>query len=585
MVIFIGTALALGMQNSMLKTSCDSVQYLGVQAQFTLNKYFLGINSSLHNLAQNQALIEMCKQSGEDNVSYDVNTRNEVHKQILTLCRNNTDITNVIVLGDDYPIYHSEFTQVPLMKSTLIQDVLHQKETQKYLKVTYHPITDSTYYVCDSTELEIPVSLTVRDFSTYDTTNYGAILISLKLETLNNFFQQMNLDSGLTAFIVNENNNIFYSNQSEWIGQNYQQFINTYGATKKEGGYYNNKFHEKVLLENAVPLELNGWTLILTQDMSSLNAKISTIKRTIFLTIIASLLIVFILSFILTKRITAPLANLSLHMEKMDYESLSRKMPSHVSYREVNQLYAGYNHMLGRIETLIDKVYYEQLRQKEAQYEALQARINPHFLYNTLQSISALAILGRNEEIETVSNALGGMLEYLTYEKNDQVPLSRELEYIKRYVQIQLLRYNNSFTVDYDIEPATLSCLLSKLLLQPIAENAIKHGLESKRSNGHLSIKTRLENDLLIIEVKDNGIGMDEETLKNLIDKTNTPDKNSVQKSIGLSNVQERIHLKYGTDYGISICSTLHSGTTVQLVIPAIYANMKEVTHETNITG
>ena len=574
MVFFIGTAITLGMQNSMLNTSIDSVQRLSTQSQFTLNKYFLGINSSLQNLAQNKSLVEICKQSDEKDSSYDINNRNEVHKQILTMRRNNEDITNVIVLSDGYPLYHSEITKVPLMKSPLIQELLEQKNSQKYIHVTYHPITEASYYTYASTEPEIPVSIIVRDYSTYDTTNYGVLLVSLRLKTLNDFFKQTDADSGLSAFIVNDAGNIFYSTKQEWIGKEYRQYLDSYGSLKKKGVFYTDNSQKKIFFENTVPLELNNWNLVLTSDMTALNSRISSMKKITILCAIVSLVIIFILSYILTKRITAPLANLSGHMEKMDYQSLSHKMSSHVSYREINQLYTGYNHMLERIETLIDKVYYEQLRQKDAQYEALQAKINPHFLYNTLQSISSLAILGRNDDIESVSNALGEMLEYLTYEKNDQVPLSRELNYVKSYVQIQLLRYNNSFTATYEIEPATLSCRLSKLLLQPVVENAIKHGLEPKHSEGLLYIRTRIENDLLIIEVEDNGIGMDREALEKLIEKTNMPGKDNSQKSIGLSNVQERIHLKYGTDYGIEIHSILHSGTSVKIVIPAIFSNL-----------
>ena len=576
MIILIGTAVIVIMRTNMLGNSMDSAKQLISQSQFYLDNYFLSINSSLQYLVQDKSLVELCKYSSGDTDSNNLDNRKEVQQQILRLLQNQTDITNIIVLGDGFSVFHTDINQAPFIKSPLIQELQDNIKTQKYATTVYHPISLPTYYNTHSTEPEIPISLMVRDYSTYDTTNYGVLLASLRLETLNDFFAQMNQGRKVTAFITEKNGRIFYSNKPEYIGKTYRQYLNDCDVVSKNGSQLADASNHNILLEHSLPLELNDWNIILTTDLSVLNQQVFLMKVIVLICAIGALLITFLLNYFLTKRIIQPLQILSQQMEQTDDRSLTQKLNSHFSYKEINQLYTGYNHMLERIDTLINEVYYEHLRQKDAQYEALQAKINPHFLYNTLQSISSLAILGRNDDIELVTNALGGMLEYLTYQKSSQVSLAQELDYVKRYVQIQQLRYNNRFITAYKIEPDTLSCQISKLLLQTMIENSIKHGLEEKLTGGRLYIQTKLQDGLLIIRIEDNGIGMDEETLKKLIKHTNSPDKNSSQKSIGLSNIQERIHLKYGKQYGITIQSAVQQGTTITVVIPAVFSDHEE---------
>lgn len=577
MIFLVGAAVIVIMENSMINTSMDSAQQLVSHSQFTLNSYFLGINSSLQNLVQDESLVELCKYSSGDTSFDNLENRKQVQQQILRLLQTQTDITNIIVLGDGFSVFHTDINQAPLMKAPLIKELLDHMETQKYATIIYHPIDYPTYYNSRLTELEIPISLMIRDYSTYDTTNYGVVLASLRLQMLDDFFSQMNQGNELTAFIVEEDGNIFYSNETNWIGKKYNQYLEDCGVVSKNETILSDASGKKIFLENSRPLKLNGWDIVFTTDLSKLNGRILNIRYTVLICAAITLIITLMLSYFLTRRITSPLAVLSQKMENLDTKGLSQKMDPPFSYKEIMQLYTGYNHMLDRIDSLINEVYYEHLRQKDAQYEALQAKINPHFLYNTLQSISALAILGRNDDIEVVTNALGGMLEYLTYQKNSQVYLSQELDYIKRYVQIQQIRYNDRFVTGYEIDPDTLSCQISKLLLQPMVENSIKHGLEQKTSGGRLYLRTSLKEGLLTIEVEDNGIGMDEETLKKLIERTNTFNKDSSQKSIGLSNIQERIHLKYGSQYGIKIQSAPQQGTTVSVTIPAVFPHTEEV--------
>lgn len=580
MVILGGTAVNRVMKNTLVRASVDTSTQLVSQSQYTLNRFFSRINTSLYSLARSSSLVELCRQA-DSSATDESPFFDAASQQIDTLLRNQEDISNIFVLSDGSSLFQSNFTNRPFLDDPLIQELFDRQKIPMDRIITYHPVSYPTYYstAFPYAEFEIPISLLVQDSAPPQKTNYGILLATLRLAVLDEFFTKMDSNSGLTAFILGENGDIFYSSEHNWIGKTYGEYLSDCGAVSQNGTFLLNSSGQQILLEDSKSLNFNNWNLVLTTDLSDLTSRIKNTQLVIFASATLALAATFGLSYFFTRRITAPLAALSRQMEHIDYKSLSQKVTFRYPYREIKQLYNGYNRMLERIEELIDKVYYEQLRQKEAQYEALQAKINPHFLYNTLQSISALAILNRNEDIETVTNALGSMLEYLTYEKSSEVLLSKDLDYIKNYVQIQQLRYNNRFITGYEIDPRTLTCHIQKLLLQPMVENAIKHGLEQKQSGGRLFLRTFLKNNLLIIEVQDNGAGMDEETLQQLIRRMNTSDKNSSKKSIGLSNVQERIHLKYGAGYGFTIQSTLNQGTTVTVTIPAIFTD-SEVSYE-----
>lgn len=238
-------------------------------------------------------------------------------------------------------------------------------------------------------------------------------------------------------------------------------------------------------------------------------------------------------------------------------------------------LYDSYNEMRQRIEFLIYQVYYGKLRQKDAEYEALQSKINPHFLYNALQTIHSLAVLERHEDVETVTASLGEMLEYLVYEKDGQVYFQQELDYINSYTKIQQIRYSDSFSISMNITEEARRCVIHKLLIQPIVENAINHGLVDKE-NGELLISAWVGEEVLQIVVRDNGAGMDEQTLERLMKHVRSENRESKHKSIGLPNIQERLVLKYGSQYGISIKSEPGEGTEVIVRMPAIKEKIRE---------
>lgn len=252
---------------------------------------------------------------------------------------------------------------------------------------------------------------------------------------------------------------------------------------------------------------------------------------------------------------------------KFDLDSLGQ--PKYLSsiFKELNAL-------LNNIQDLMVRESTAQLLKKQATLDALQSQINPHFLYNTLDCIRGQALRYGAKDIEIMTLSLSKFFRYSISNANSVVTLEEELNNVNCYLLIQQVRFNNRFIKKSYIDEDTLNCLIPKLILQPIIENAIHHGLEAKMKEGTLTLKAYITEQRLIIHVKDDGQGISQQQLERINHAlaSNTPIESSKDNriSVGLSNVNSRIKFNYGDMYGIHIYSTQGIGTNVQLNLPLV---------------
>lgn len=233
---------------------------------------------------------------------------------------------------------------------------------------------------------------------------------------------------------------------------------------------------------------------------------------------------------------------------------------------EIGMLYRGFGSMMKRIRTLINEVYLSKITQKEAELKALQAQINPHFLYNTLDSIIWMAETN-DSNIVAMTEALAKLFRISLNKGNEEISLERELEHVKNYLIIQSMRYADKFTYEISAEPGVERCRTIKLILQPIVENCIYHGIKKKRGTGKITIRAYRREQNLIIEVSDDGCGMPEEICRKIL-SDEIESENISGSGIGVKNVNERIQLRFGKKYGLSYSSEEGIGTTVTYVLP-----------------
>lgn len=255
-------------------------------------------------------------------------------------------------------------------------------------------------------------------------------------------------------------------------------------------------------------------------------------------------------------------------------KEIRRKLYTIIGGKEPDAKNSPFTSLSDEIDTLLTEtknlIYLEsnaQLLIKEAELNALQSQINPHFLYNTLETIRGQAIENNMPDIEIMTRSLSKMFRYSINSPQAHVTLREELAIVDNYFSIQHMRFGSKFKINLDIDDDCLDCIIPKLTIQPLVENAIFHGLETNENDGFILISAYTTENTLRITVKDNGIGIDEKKLMEINGLLSTKYTKS-KKSIGIYNVHARIQLAYGTGYGLSITSFPNVGTTVTLLIP-----------------
>ena len=268
----------------------------------------------------------------------------------------------------------------------------------------------------------------------------------------------------------------------------------------------------------------------------------------------------------LSGSISMPLRKLSAMMVKVGKGDFNVSI-SNESRDEVGILSSHFNWMVVQLEKLIQEVYQEQYLKQKAELKSLRMQINPHFLYNTLESINWMARIKNVPEISYMVKALGDLMR-ASISGDDFITVREEIENVENYLTIQKFRYGDRFEASLQINEEIERIVIPKLILQPIVENAIVHGLEEKEGSGRIEINGRLEDGQVVITICDNGIGMSEDKAAAVLADSDAEARQDGHTHIGLVNVDRRIKLYYGREYGIAITSSPGEGTTVRAVFP-----------------
>ena len=233
--------------------------------------------------------------------------------------------------------------------------------------------------------------------------------------------------------------------------------------------------------------------------------------------------------------------------------------------REVRELSDSFGHMVVRIQQLMSTVRQEEVNLRKTELKALQAQINPHFLYNTLDSIAWMCERGRNTDAVNMVHALARLFRISISRGNELIPIAKELEHAESYLQIQKYRYKNQFTYTFEVDPACLEYYCNKITLQPIIENAINHGLDLMVDEGQITVQVCQEGEDILFRVRDNGVGMSREQVDAILH--HSPGDRT---GIGIKNVDDRLKIYFGKEYGLRITSELDVGTCVEIRMPKI---------------
>ncbi|MGE5582427.1 MAG: sensor histidine kinase, partial [Bacillota bacterium] len=371
-----------------------------------------------------------------------------------------------------------------------------------------------------------------------------------------------------STFIVDQNGMIVSDSNSahiqEQVGR--QPY---YKLLQNQTGSAILKINNQKMLFTFSTSKETGWKVVTLTPAALLTEKISWIALVIVVMGTVCYLLLFYLSIFITAMITDPLKQLSDSIKKVQRGDFSQQV-YFANEDEIGELGKGYNAMIANIKDLIDRVYKLQIREREAELNALQAQINPHFLYNTLDTIFWKAERNRVPEISEMVLALSKIFRLSLNRGNELATVAQEKELIEYYLKLQQIRFKQKLAYDLDFDAGLLEMRIPKLIIQPFVENAIIHGIEKLENGGHLQITGRIEEERLVFTITDNGVGMDEQKITDILAR-NTGNRDHPFKVSGgyaVSNVLERLELYYGPSYELTFNSSPGKGTTVTIKVP-----------------
>jgi two-component system sensor histidine kinase YesM len=365
-------------------------------------------------------------------------------------------------------------------------------------------------------------------------------------------------------FIIDNDDNIISFPIKQYIGTNLREYGNN---VKREDQLKNlinacGVFDNKPTMINSYTAEVVGWTVVNVYDQAHLLKEVGILQRLGMMIIIIAILFAILIISLSSREIISSIKKIIEAMQTAQKGDLSVKIAAEGT-DEIADIARTFNNMIAEIRTLMYKVKQATFKQKEAEIRALEAQINPHFLYNTLDSINWMAIEKEEHEISKMLSSLGMILRYSIDKSNKLVTVNEEVEWLKKYIYLQQSRFNYSFSYEIQIEEYVGNHKMPKMLLQPFIENALIHGLEGVEKGGEIRVKISLEDKKHIaIEISDNGKGIKPEVLlelnKNLEDNT----------GIGVKNVLSRIHMYYGERASWDIKSISEKGTKIFIKLP-----------------
>jgi two-component system sensor histidine kinase YesM len=405
----------------------------------------------------------------------------------------------------------------------------------------------------------ITVSKAVN-FYINDVKHEGVLVIDLSMENIENIASRADLGDSGHLLILSTDNSLIYSSDIFCSSTNCEsvQLANNFvlGSDHVEVADVN-----MYLTINT--LKNTRWRIATFVNSEDLYAARRNSRYVSFFVLIVTFAITILVATVLSKRITDPISELRSHINNIDKDNY--KKINLEGQREVVDLADNFNEMVDDTLGLMNQLLDEQKAKRRSEFKALTTQINPHFLYNTLDSIMYLSENNENEKVNKMVAALSKFFRISISRGKNIIKLDEELEHAKNYLLIQQIRYNNKFTFEFDIAEDTNEFYVVKLILQPLIENAIYHGVNTEYDQGHIVIRSYIKDDNLMLEVEDDGYGIPEKKIEELYQAIKGSDSYA---SVGLKNVYQRLKIYFNDKSDLEIESELDEHTIFRLVLP-----------------
>ena len=395
----------------------------------------------------------------------------------------------------------------------------------------------------------------------------GVLLVDMNYSSIEQLLEKANTDtSGEYVYLMASDGEIIYHPKQNLIPMGLYQENNDKAAGYEDSTVKEN-FHGEKRLVTVKTISYTGWKLVSVVPMKSFSMGMTGMRNLVVLLVALTVLAVVILNQMVSARISKPLRRLNNSVKEWETGNMDPDIYIGGSM-EVEHLGKTLRSTVAQIRQLMDDIVVEQEEKRKSELDALQSQINPHFLYNTLDSIVWMITGERYDDAVFMITQLASLFRISLSKGKTVIRIEDEVKHAQNYMNIQKIRYKNSFEIDFQIEEEILDGCIVKLVLQPLLENAIYYGMEFMDGEGEIHVRGYRKDGDIYLEVEDNGLGMPEEEAAELLNGKERPHKHG--SGVGLVNVHSRLKLRFGEGYGLIIHSCLDEGMLVQIHIPYV---------------
>lgn len=554
----------------------DSLQHINLEISSTLNK----IQNRAEIISGNTTLQQILRQPLPDDFAEVCRDRLNVNNILYYECVQTDYVDGLYVIGENGAMFHATYSfrgegynEQPWYKWVV--------ENRTSLWIMPH---EGSELGNNLDFLTMSIAVPINDRAS--TKVLGVVVVEVLMEDIEGIvFGELDYDG--TFCVLDENDQVIYCHTAQEEGGAVSTLEARPGFFAEEAAFGGNYGESTDAQEAIIELDSrkyvavcsglsdSAWKLLCLSSVETVFDTFYRLARIILWASVVMLAIWVGLSFLISSGIVKPIKRVLSAMKEVEQGDFSVRVEAERP-DELGDLGRGFNHMVGRINRLIETERETQEKLKRADFNALQAQINPHFLYNTLDSINWMARMNRTDKVERMIDSLTSFLRIGLSRGKVFITLEEELKHVESYFVIQKERYSSLLTYQIDVPESLHDCQVIKMTLQPLVENALYHGIKEKDEPGTITIRAKEEGEQLVVTVQDDGLGMTPERLEQVREMMRTGVAQN-QDAYGIINVQRRIKSYFGEAYGLSFESEYQKGTTVTVVMPLQRVEEKHV--------
>lgn len=524
--------------------------------------YIHDMENIIYYLSNDPEVIGFLRLTNEEKQDETEGFHNKVQGILKTYTDIHPEIAGILVVNE-HNLYTSNVMQ-RISRDPLTEEIWYKRAlaSPKTMQLFSKPIGRNIKINLNDGADEV-VSITKAVIDPVTGKRLGVILIDLKLDKIKEVIEAVTLGKNGFLYLMDGNggivyapvNPIVYRVKNEWLTDSANSIVkkiqdSDFQIIYKESAYTN-------------------WKTIGVFSLNETLKEVTNLRHYSILIGLITLVLAVAAAFFFTASIAKPLSKLGSLMKRAEEGDLSVRFNSKYN-DEIGRLGTSFNRMIKEISNLIDMVYAEQQRKREAELKTLQAQIKPHFLYNTLYTIQWMAEEHGAKDVVAILGSLANLFRIGLSKGKEMISVQEELEHVRSYLAIQKARYEDKLTYEINFDEKILTHSVLKVILQPLVENAIYHGLNAKRGGGKITITAKEQEGKLYFSVEDNGLGITTEKLKEIRQLLSCDHRESGKTGFGIFNVNERIRLSVGKEYGLVYSSVYQEGTKVEVWHPLL---------------